>query len=227
MTVEEIKEFKDVHEAPAKKEYASKSMAGTALGFGIGGAALGLWSLFGRGNKGLGGFAGPENININGVGLGMAGAANGPTAYQVEQKECADVLALQAGLYNQALTNQNNRFNDRQIIDRELFGLYKSQTDADFNLYKNQRDSYDVLKAEIGDLKTQVVVSAAVRPYQDKLIQCEIDRAFTAGINYVDRKTCRMITGEVVLPNTPVVTGFGSYSLPCNCGPVITPAPSI
>ena len=26
-----------------KKEYASKSMAGTALGFGIAGTALGLW----------------------------------------------------------------------------------------------------------------------------------------------------------------------------------------
>lgn len=52
---------------------------------------------------------------------------------------------------------------------------------------------------------------AAIRPYQDKLIQCEIDKAFTAGINYTDRKTCKMIEGQVVLPNTPTVTGFGSY----------------
>lgn len=40
--------------------------------------------------------------------------------------------------------------------------------------------------------KTQVAVSAAIRPYQDKLIQCEIERAFTAGINYVDKKTCNV-----------------------------------
>jgi hypothetical protein len=29
-------------------------------------------------------------------------------------------------------------------------------------------------------------------------------------------RTCRMISGEVVLPNTPVVTGYGSYN-PCTC----------
>lgn len=69
-----------------------------------------------------------------------------------------------------------------------MFGLYKSQIDADFLLYKGNRDSYDSLKAEISELKTQVAVSAAIRPYQDKLIQCEIERAFTAGINYVDKK---------------------------------------
>ena len=74
-----------------------------------------------------------------------------------------------------------------------MFGLYKSQIDADFLLYKGNRDNYDSLKAEISELKTQVAVSAAIRPYQDKLIQCEIERAFTAGINYVDKKTCNVI----------------------------------
>ena len=28
------------------------------------------------------------------------------------------------------------------------------------------------------------------------------------------RRTCRMITGELVLPNTPTVTGYPSYN-PC------------
>lgn len=59
-------------------------------------------------------------------------------------------------------------------------------------------------------------VDATGHNHQDKLIQCEIEKAYTAGINYTDRKTCRMISGEVVLPNTPTVTGFGSYN-PCAC----------
>nr|DAP80937.1 MAG TPA: hypothetical protein [Crassvirales sp.] len=89
----------------------------------------------------------------------------------------------------------------------------KHNTDA-FNLYKSQRDSDDAILKELSDLKAQVAINAAIRPYQDKLIQCEIDKAFTAGINYTDRKTCKMIEGQVVLPNTPTVTGFGSY---CCC----------
>ncbi len=61
----------------------------------------------------------------------------------------------------------------------------------------------------------------AVRPYQDKLIQCEIDKAFTAGINYTDRKTCKAIYGEVCLPNTPVVTGYVGANQ-CGCPRVVT-----
>ena len=38
------------------------------------------------------------------------------------------------------------------------------------------------------------------------------------------RRTCRMISGEVVLPNTPTVTGYSSYD-PCACR-ATTPAPS-
>lgn len=37
------------------------------------------------------------------------------------------------------------RFNDRQTINAEMFGLYKSQIDADFGLYKSQRDGFDIL----------------------------------------------------------------------------------
>lgn len=45
-----------------------------------------------------------------------------------------------------------------------MFGLYKSQIDADFNLYKNQRDSYDVLANRISKLETDAAVAAAVEP---------------------------------------------------------------
>lgn len=100
-----------------------------------------------------------------------------------------------------------------------MFGLYKSQIDADFSLYKGQRDNYDALKAQIDELKTQVAVGAAIRPYQDKLIQCEIEKAFTAGTNYVDKKTCNVIYGVTCLPNEPTTTGLvgrnANGCLPC------------
>ena len=50
----------------------------------------------------------------------------------------------------------------------------KQNQDA-FNLYKSQRDADDDIRKELSDLKAQVAINAAVRPYQDKLIQCEID----------------------------------------------------
>lgn len=150
---------------------------------------------------------------------------------------------LQAGIYNLAMTYQNNRFADRQQLNGELFSAWKSQIDADFGLYKSTRDGFDVLSAkqnqdafnlyksqrdsddeirkELSDLKAQVAINAAVRPYQDKLIQCEIDKAFTAGINYTDRKTCKAIYGEVCLPNTPVVTGYVGANQ-CGCPRVVT-----
>lgn len=45
-----------------------------------------------------------------------------------------------------------------------MFGLYKSQIDADFGLYKNQRDQFDVLADRIGKLETAAAVNAAVEP---------------------------------------------------------------
>ena len=75
------------------------------------------------------------------------GSAGAPTAFQAWSKSCEDTLALQGGLYQWALTQQSQRFQDRQVIDSEMFGLYKSQIDADFLLYKGNRDNYDSLKA--------------------------------------------------------------------------------
>lgn len=197
------------------KEYASKSLGNTALGFGIAGTAIALLS----GGMGLFGLNKNSNACNNGCVL-----------------TCDDKVELAGAIYQGRINELQERFNDRQTIDQEMFGLYKNQIDADFGLYKStrdsfdvmsakqnqaffdlykgQRDNYDALSARLNNLETQVAVNAAVRPYQDKLIQCEIDKAYTAGINYTDRKTCKMITGQVVLPSTPTVTGYGSY---CCC----------
>lgn len=187
--IEKVKVVPEGYNGAGMDGYGRRDVNGKAnagLTLGIIGTALGAWALFGNrrsaGILGTGaGLMGDGSTNINVVGAGM-GSASAPTAFQAWSKSCEDTLALQGGLYQWALTQQNQRFQDRQVIDSEMFGLYKSQIDADFLLYKGNRDSYDSLKAEISDLKTQVAVSAAIRPYQDKLIQCEIERAFTAGI---------------------------------------------
>lgn len=213
-----------------RRDVNGKANAGLTLG--IIGTALGAWALFGNGRRSTGLLGatglGDGSTNINVVGAGM-GSNAAPTAFQAWSKSCEDTLALQGGLYQWALTQQNQRFADRQVIDGEMFGLYKSQIDADFLLYKGQRDNYDALKAEIDNLKSQVAVGAAIRPYQDKLIQCEIEKAFTAGINYIDRKTCNVIYGVTCLPNEPTTTGLvgrnANGCLPCGyVQPTPTPA---
>lgn len=247
--VEKVKEVPaDGYYGDGRRDVNGKANAGLTLG--IIGTALGAWALFGnRRSSGLLGLTGSgmggSNININGLetGLGAANGVTSPSAFQAWEKSCEDTLALQKGLYDWALVQQSQRFADRQTLNSELFSVWKGQIDADFGLYKSTRDSFDVMAAkqnqdafnlyksqrdaddgirkELSDLKAQVAINAAVRPYQDKLIQCEIDKAFTAGINYTDRKTCKAIYGEVCLPNTPVVTGYVGANQ-CGCPRVVS-----
>lgn len=236
-----------------RRDVNGKANAGLTLG--IIGTALGAWALFGNRRSGLLGGAGGglgsglggANININGLetGISSANGVNAPTAFQAWEKGCENALDLQAGIYSLAMNYQNNRYADRQQIDSELFGLYKTQVDADFGLYKSTRDGFDILNAkqnqdafnlyksqrdsdddirkELSDLKAQVAINAAVRPYQDKLIQCEIAAAKCQAafnderiINYVDRLDCKNIKGVLCLPETPTVTGY--LGNPCACG---------
>lgn len=190
-----------------KDKYAKKGVANTALGLSIG--ALG-WLLLGGGN-----FLGGANNN--------ACVNNGPTAFQAWTKECEDNVALTSAIYQGRITQMNERFDDRQTINQEMFGLYKSQIDGDFSLYKGQRDGFDVLANKISELEKQVAVGNAIRPYQDKLIMCEIADSRKDARYDLDRRTCRMITGELVLPSTPTVTGFPSYNT-CGCAMVSAPA---
>ena len=245
---EKIVEHQDGYYGPNKRDINGKANAGLTLG--IIGTALGAWALFGNRRAGLlGGAAGgigggSTNINVNGI-EGMSNGLNAPTAFQAWEKGCEDTLALQSGLYNWALTlikTKHFTVDSLSILESLVllsqvdadFGLYKStrdgfdvlnarqQQDA-FNLYKSQRDADDSIMKELSDLKAQVAINSAIRPYQDKLIQCEIDRAFTAGINYTDRKTCNVIYGQVCLPNEPTITGYVGANQ-CGCPRVISAA---
>lgn len=207
------------------KDYASKAVGGTALGLSIGALA---WNLLGG------------NCNGNGLLGNVLGCNNNVAAAQVaenqyiERKECADYLAITEKFYQGQLADQAARFADRQTLNKEFFDLYaftrngfdaitaKHNEDA-FNLYKASRDNKDALSAEIGELKTELAVMKATRPYQDALIQCDIRRVAEHADFNLWRRTCRMIQGEVVLPSTPTVTGYPSYN-PCVQNSSSTPA---
>lgn len=205
-----------------RRDVNGKANAGLTLG--IIGTALGAWALFGNrrsaggsilGGAG-GGMLGDGSTNINVLGATAGSGSGAPTA-------------LQDGLYQWALTQQNQRFEDRERLNSELFGVYidgcnrtdalieKNNTDH-FNLYKYTRDADDDIRKELSDLKAELAVTKAIRPYQDKLIQCEMEKMFTAGINYTDRKTCNVIYGVVTLPNEPTVTGLVGRNA-CGCLP--------
>ncbi len=236
------KEKEIVHD-DERKDYASKGVGNAGLTLGIIGTALGALAVS-RNRGGLfGGNWGadmPENVNINTTSGGNGGSGSGtaaPTAFMAWEKSCEEALALTNTMWGLKVSGMQADYEHRQTDITEKFSLWHAQVDADFGLYKSmrdlndyqteklnnaafglyksQRDGFDVLNARISQLEKEVAVGAAIRPYQDKLIQCEIDRAFTASINYANRLDCRNIKGELVLPNTPVVTGYGSYR---SCG---------
>ena len=137
-----------------------------------------------------------------------------------ERKEQADYVELTKQYYEaQIATNakiDKNFFDLYKFNVDNSFGLYKNQVDNSFALYKGQRDQADALAAKIADVEKKVDVMAAIRPYQDALINTKIDNVALVGDFNLARRTCRMITGELVLPSTPTVTGYPSYST-CNC----------
>ena len=215
-----------------KKEYASKGLAGTALGIGIGGLALALLNGNGRGVFGsLGGGNMPENVNINAYGANAS--SNQPTALQVMEKECDDEVKLLTDMFGLKLDTANKFYAMRETDIAEKFSmykgatdainaenrramqaefnLYKSQIDADFGLYKNQRDQYDALQAKYSDLDKKVAIMEALTPYKEKLMMA-----------YVNEKCCRKIDGVLGLQSTPTVTVLPSASI-CGCAAASNP----
>lgn len=197
----------------------TNTKANWALGLGILGSAAGLTALARQG--GLNGLLG---------GAAPAAPAASPITYNaapvccpanVFAKECDDILNVTKGMYDLFIVGQQSAAKAREIDVAEKFGLYVNNrdnidrvngriNDELFSLYKYTRDKDDETNAKIYDLAQQVAINTAVRPYQDKLIMCEIGKVY----DYVDKKTCRFIPGRLVLPSTPTVTG---YSADCPC----------
>ena len=142
-----------------------------------------------------------------------------------ERKEQEDYVALTKQFYEGVIASQasmNQKFFDLYKLNVDSsFGLYKNHVDDSFALYKGQRDTKDELIAKINEVDKKVDMMAAIRPYQDALINCKIDNVALVSDFNLARRTCRMITGELVLPSTPTVTGYASYN-PCNPTPSTT-----
>ena len=224
MTDAKVVEKKIYEEGKKHDEYASKGIAGTGLGLGIAGTALGLGAWLFGGNRSvfgsLGGSNMPENVNINANGYGANANANQPTALQVMEKECADEVKLLTDMFGLKLDTANKFYAMREADVAEKFGLYKSQVDAinaenrraidaEFGLYKAGRDQYDATNAKMAALETKIAVMEALAPYKEKIL-----------LQAMDLKTAYDIKGQLVLPSTPTVTGYGSY---CCCKAASTP----
>lgn len=241
MTDAKVVEKKIYEEGKKHDDYASKATGNAGLTLGIIGTALGAgaWLLGGNNRSVFGSLGGsnmPENVNINAYGYGANANANQPTALQVMEKECDDEVKLLTYMFGMKLDTANKFYAMRETDIAEKFsmykgandainaenrramqaefGLYKSQVDADFGLYKNQRDQYDALQAKYSDLDKKVAIMEALTPYKEKLMMA-----------YVKENTCNCLRGQLMLPNTPVLQGYGSYS-GCNCGTTTTTTPS-
>lgn len=195
-----------------------RGKANWGLGLGIAGTVLGVAALTRQG--GLGGLLGvgaptpapvPGGVTYN-VG---SPACCTPSLYE---KECEDILNVTKGMYDLAISGMNNAAKAREVDVAEKFGLYVNNrdnidrvngriNDELFSLYKYTRDKDDETNAKIYDIAQQVAINTAVRPYQDKLIQCKIDESVAWLKNYVDRNLCGVIKGVNCLPLTPTVTG--------------------
>lgn len=209
------------------------TVAGAAALWGRNGGGLG--SILGGGSGG--GVGTPTNVNINRGSLGYSYGHCAPTSFEAYSKECDDVIALTNAMWGQKVGTLQDLIALRNTDVAEKFALYNSQITADFGLYKSTRDNIDSVNnritgelfslykytrdkddetnKEICELKAQVREANAVRPYQDKLILCEIDKAFTAAMTALERRTCKMLEGVVTLPTEPTVTGLISQTC-CN-----------
>lgn len=220
-----------------------RARANWGLGLGIAGTILGGAALARQGGIGtiLGGGGGVSpasgSVTYNTISGSGGGSCCAPSGFYAFSKECEDILDLTNTVWNLKVGTMQAAQAARDVDVAEKFSLWKSQIDADFGLYINNRDNIDRVNSRINNelfslykytrdkddetnariaaVESATAVNAAIRPYQDKLIQCEIEKNFTWLKNYVDRKTCRMIEGVNTLPLTPEVTGVLSQTC-CN-----------
>ena len=187
-------------------KYATNSKANAALSLGIIGTALAGLTAIGGGVSLLGG----NNTGKRNSGtMSCTGEGYNDADLTIERKQCQNYLDVTKQYYEGKLGFQ------RELTDA-FFAAYDRDIKNSFDLYKYSRDSKDELSAKIAEVNSKVDIMAAIRPYQDALINQKIDNVALVGDYNLARRTCRMIQGELVLPSTPTVTGLASYN-GCNC----------
>ena len=190
------------------KEYASKATGNAGLTLGIIGTSLGALATLGSG-MGINLFGnnwGGANWNQRPWNGGAAVPSTSEEAY-IERTMCQNYLDLTKQYYD-------GKIDEIKELHDAFYRLDKQDTDNAFALYKNQRDTKDVLEDKISALNAKVDVMAAVRPYQDALINAKIDNVAQVADFNLFRRTCRMLQGELVLPDASI-SGFPSYTSCC------------
>ena len=108
-------------------------------------------------------------------------------------------------------------------IGAKYEALKQMNIDSSFQLYKNHRDDKDAIMAaiyntnncvndKINKLENKVDVMAAIRPYQDALINAKIDKNALISDFNLHRRTCKMIEGQLVLPDN-LISGYTSVNM--------------
>lgn len=199
-----------INEHGMHKEYASKATGNAGLTLGIIGTSLGALSMLGGTNL-LGGIFRGMGTNWNGTmppyNPGYA-VPNTPEEAYIERTMCNNYLDLTKQYYDGKIAEMKD-------LHDAFYALDKQDTNNSFALYKNQRDTKDELDSKISALNAKVDVMSAIRPYQDALINAKIDNVAQVADFNLFRRTCRMLQGELVLPDTSV-SGFPSYTT-CGC----------
>lgn len=178
MEVVEKKEIvhKDVYGGHESKDYASKGVAGSGLGLGIAGTALGLLAL----NRGGGLFGGGSSASTAQLAYDVASNAN---LQYVERKESQDYVDITSKYYEGRIDSLKN-------LSSAFYDMDKKITDSSFGLYKNQRDQFDALASRIGQLETQVAVNSAIAPYKEQITQMQIANVAGSIVLEAERREC-------------------------------------
>lgn len=147
-------------------EYASKGLAGTGLGFGIGGTALGLLN-GGLGNI-LGGVAGNgENAPVNRYDMSLI---------RDNMAKDSEIALLKANTFtDQKFADLNDRYNERfRNIEREIAAqaVHNAKTEGSFALAAAD------LQAVKADLECKIRSEAEKRCCADESIVAYVNATF-------------------------------------------------
>lgn len=208
------------HNVKEMCEIPSNTKVNSALTLGIIGTALSGLGLLGMGGGLLNNLNSKNSNNNVNSGSDMCAESNTMTAetLYIERKQCQNFLDTTKQYYEGKLAAEERFAN-------LFFDAYKRDVDNSFMLYKYTRDTNDELSKKISDVDKKVDVMAAIRPYQDALIDNKINTNALLAQYALDKRTCRMIEGQLVLPSTPTVTGLGSYNS-CSCGTTVASTPA-
>ena len=160
-------------------EYASKGVAGSALGLGIAGTALGLLN------------------NPNGIlgGLFNGNQTSGTCGCQYTCQDRLQDMEKQHQELFSLYKNQVDTSFENYKYSRDLSDSILAKQNADsFALFQGYTTAVTSLQKQIDDMKTQNAVLAATRPLQDQLIMnaiaLEAERRQAADCSIIGYANC-------------------------------------